>query len=129
MVYHPKIALGARRRSAFSWPNAMQPPPSAFRAKALGGENHSGAAGSSIPKSTPLIHPAIAGLQSAGDLADNCQHRPVQYRKGQFGLPDRFDTESFQHRRTPDGSEIVRPRIGLEFNLQLSLRGYWLILV
>jgi hypothetical protein len=22
---------------------------------------------------------AIAGLQSAGDLADNCQHRPVQY--------------------------------------------------
>src|SRR5580693_2888130 len=49
-----------------------------FLTKALGGENH--------PKPRVInsdkhaaYPPAIAVLQAAGDLADNCQHRPVQY--------------------------------------------------
>ena len=33
-----------------------------------------------VPRSTSAAYPpAIAVLQAAGDLADNCQHRPVQY--------------------------------------------------
>src|ERR1700758_2164517 len=33
--------------------------------------------------------PAIAGLQAAGDLADNCQHRPVQYLNNGLGQDHR----------------------------------------
>ena len=49
-----------------------------FLAKALGGENHP------VPRvintdKYAAYPPAIAGLQAAGDLANNCQHRPVQY--------------------------------------------------
>jgi transposase, IS6 family len=49
-----------------------------FRAKALGGENHPAPRVINTDKHA-AYPPAIAGLQSAGDLADNCQHRSVQY--------------------------------------------------
>ena len=49
-----------------------------FLAKALGGENHPAPRVINTDKHA-AYPPAIAGLQSAGDLADNCQRRPVQY--------------------------------------------------
>jgi IS6 family transposase len=49
-----------------------------FLAKALGGENHPAPRVINTDKHA-AYPPAIAGLQAAGDLADNCQHRPVQY--------------------------------------------------
>jgi hypothetical protein len=49
-----------------------------FLTKALGGENHPEPR--VINSDTHAAYPpAIAVLQAAGDLADNCQHRPVQY--------------------------------------------------
>ena len=49
-----------------------------FLTKALGGENHPAPRVINTDKHA-AYPPAIAGLQAAGDLADNCQHRPVQY--------------------------------------------------
>jgi IS6 family transposase len=49
-----------------------------FLAKALGGENHPAPRVINTDKYA-AYPPAIAGLQAAGDLANNCQHRPVQY--------------------------------------------------
>jgi transposase, IS6 family len=49
-----------------------------FLAKALGGENHPEPRVINTDKHA-VYSPAIAGLQAAGDLTDNCQHRPVQY--------------------------------------------------
>jgi transposase-like protein len=49
-----------------------------FLAKALGGANHPAPRVINTDKHAGYP-PAIAGLQAAGDLADNCQHRPVQY--------------------------------------------------
>ena len=49
-----------------------------FLTKALGGENHPEARVINSDKHA-AYPPAIAVLQAAGDLADNCQHRPVQY--------------------------------------------------
>jgi IS6 family transposase len=48
-----------------------------FLTKALGGENHPAPRVNTDKHAT--YPPAIAGLQAAGDLADNCQHRLVQY--------------------------------------------------
>jgi transposase-like protein len=44
----------------------------------LGGENHPAPRVINTDKHA-TYPPAIAGLQAAGDLADNCQHRLVQY--------------------------------------------------
>ena len=49
-----------------------------FLAKALGGANHPTPRVINSDKHA-TYPPAIAVLQAAGDLADNCQHRPVQY--------------------------------------------------
>ena len=49
-----------------------------FLSKALGGENHPEPWVINSDKHA-AYPPAIAVLQAAGDLADNCQHRPVQY--------------------------------------------------
>jgi IS6 family transposase len=49
-----------------------------FLTKALGGENHPEPRVINSDKHA-AYPPAIAVLQAAGDLADNCQHRPVQY--------------------------------------------------
>jgi IS6 family transposase len=49
-----------------------------FLSKALGGENHPEPRVINSDKHA-AYPPAIAVLQAAGDLADNCQHRPVQY--------------------------------------------------
>jgi IS6 family transposase len=49
-----------------------------FLSKALGGENHPEPRVINSDKHA-AYRPAIAVLQAAGDLADNCQHRPVQY--------------------------------------------------
>src|SRR5467141_1904339 len=49
-----------------------------FLTKALGGENHPEPRVINTDKHA-AYPPAIAVLQAAGDLADNCQHRPVQY--------------------------------------------------
>ncbi len=49
-----------------------------FLAKALGGENHLAPRVINTDKYA-AYPPAIAGLQAAGDVANNCQHRPVQY--------------------------------------------------
>src|ERR1700757_3348568 len=49
-----------------------------FLAKALGGANHPESRVINTDKHA-VYSPAIAGLQAAGDLTDNCQHRPVQY--------------------------------------------------
>jgi IS6 family transposase len=49
-----------------------------FLAKVLGGENQPAPRVINTDKHA-AYPPAIAGLQSAGDLADNCQHRLVQY--------------------------------------------------
>jgi IS6 family transposase len=46
-----------------------------FLAKALGGENHPAPRVINTDKHA-AYPPAIAGLQAAGDLADNCQHAP-----------------------------------------------------
>src|ERR1700726_4365510 len=40
-------------------------------------------------KNPALYPPAIAVLQAAGDLADNCQHRPVQYLNNVLGQDHR----------------------------------------
>ena len=49
-----------------------------FLAKALGGANHPHPRVINSDKHA-AYPPAITVLQAAGDLADNCQHRPVQY--------------------------------------------------
>jgi transposase-like protein len=49
-----------------------------FLAKALSGENHPAPRVINTDKYA-AYPPAIAGLQATGDLANNCQHRPVQY--------------------------------------------------
>src|SRR5258705_12998139 len=49
-----------------------------FLTKALSGENHPSPRVINSDKHA-AYPPAIAVLQAAGDLADNCQHRPVQY--------------------------------------------------
>jgi IS6 family transposase len=49
-----------------------------FLAKALGREKHPAPRVINTDKHA-AYPPAIAGLQAAGDLAGNCQHRPVQY--------------------------------------------------
>ena len=49
-----------------------------FLSKALGGENHPEPRVINSDKHA-AYPPAIAMLQAAGDLADNSQHRPVQY--------------------------------------------------
>jgi IS6 family transposase len=49
-----------------------------FLSKALSGENHPSPRVINTDKHA-AYPPAIAVLQAAGDLADNCQHRPVQY--------------------------------------------------
>ena len=49
-----------------------------FLTKALGGENHPEPRVINSDKHA-AYPPAITVLQAAGDLADNCQHRPVQY--------------------------------------------------
>jgi transposase, IS6 family len=49
-----------------------------FLAKALGGANHPHPRVINSDKYA-AYPPAITVLQAAGDLADNCQHRPVQY--------------------------------------------------
>ena len=47
-------------------------------AKALSGANHPAPRVINTDRHAGYP-PAIAGLQAVGDLADNCQHRPVQY--------------------------------------------------
>jgi transposase-like protein len=49
-----------------------------FLTKALGGQNHPEPRVINSDKHA-AYPPAIAVLHAAGDLADNCQHRPVQY--------------------------------------------------
>jgi transposase, IS6 family len=49
-----------------------------FLTKALAGENHPAPRVINTDKHA-AYPPAVAGLQSAGNLADNCQHRPAQY--------------------------------------------------
>ena len=56
-----------------------------FLSKALGGENHPEPRVINSDKHA-AYPPAIAVLKAAGDLADNCQHRPVQHLNN---VPDR----------------------------------------
>jgi transposase-like protein len=49
-----------------------------FEEAMSGGENHPAPRVINTDKYA-AYPPAIAGLQAAGDLANNCQHRPVQY--------------------------------------------------
>jgi len=56
----------------------MQPPPSGFRAKALGGANHPHPRVINTDKDA-AYPPAIVQLKAEGALEEDCQHRPVQY--------------------------------------------------
>jgi hypothetical protein len=59
-------------------PNATQSPPSAFRAKALGGENHPAPRVINTDKQVGYP-PAIVELKIDGVPEEKCRHRPVQY--------------------------------------------------
>jgi hypothetical protein len=67
-----------RRSTSFSRPNAMPQRLSAFRAKALGGDNHPAPRVINTDKH-PDYPPAIVELKADGLLEVNCEHRPVQY--------------------------------------------------
>jgi transposase, IS6 family len=56
----------------------MQRRPNAFRAKALGGENHPAPRVINTDKDA-AYPPAIVQLKSEAALEENCCHRPVQY--------------------------------------------------
>jgi len=56
----------------------MQRRPNAFRAKALGGENHPAPRVINTDKDA-AYPPAIVQLKAEGALEENCGHRPVQY--------------------------------------------------
>jgi transposase, IS6 family len=67
-----------RRSTSFFRPGATPWPPSAFRAKALGGDNHPAPRVINTDKH-PGYPPAIVELKADGLLEVNCEHRPVQY--------------------------------------------------
>jgi hypothetical protein len=65
-------------------PGATPWPPSAFRAKALGQQNHPAPRVINTDKDT-AYPPAIVGLKAEGALEENCRHRPVQYLEQRLG--------------------------------------------
>jgi transposase, IS6 family len=67
-----------RPSTSFFRPSAMQPPPSAFRAKALGGANHPTPRVINTDKDAAYPR-AIVQLKAEGALSEDCRHRPVQY--------------------------------------------------
>ena len=56
----------------------MPPPPSVFRAKALGAQNHPAPRVINTDKDA-AYPPAIVRLKVEEVLKENCRHRPVQY--------------------------------------------------
>jgi DDE domain len=77
-LYRAVDSEGALDRLFTLEPNATQPPPSAFRAKALGGENHPAPRVINTDKHAGYP-PAIVELKIDGVLEEKCRHRPVQY--------------------------------------------------
>ena len=77
-IYTARWIPQGRPSTSFFQPGATPWPPSAFRAKALGGAHHPHPRVINTDKDA-AYPPAIVRLKAEGALEEDCQHRPVQY--------------------------------------------------
>ena len=77
-IYTGLSTPAVRRSTSFCRLNATQQRPSAFLAKALGGENHPAPRVINTDQHAGYP-PAIVRLKAEEALKENCRHRPVQY--------------------------------------------------